>query len=219
MQLTSNSYSTGEEIASSVTHGIGALLGISAVTLLAYRAAMFGTVWHIVSCVIFGVTICLMYTSSTLYHALTPPRAKRLFKVFDHIAIYLLIAGSYTPFTLVTLREASPKMGWWLFGIIWGCTLIGAVVKAFTAGRFKWLSTLFYLLMGWAVVFTLKPIVNALPTAGIALLAAGGGCYTFGAIFYVIKRVPYFHSVWHLFVLGGTICHFFCVFLYVIARH
>jgi len=209
-------YSFGEELASSITHGIGALLGISAVTLLAYRAALFGTVWHVVSSVVFGVTIILMYAASTLYHAIPFPRAKRILKVCDHIAIYLLIAGTYTPFALVTFRENNPILGWSIFGIVWGCALGGAVFKLFFTGRWRLLSTFIYLGMGWLVVFAFKPLCTYLPMPGLVLMAAGGMCYTTGAVFYLIKRVPYFHAVWHLFVLGGTICHFFSILLYVI---
>lgn len=216
MKPVPQAYTLGEEIASSVTHGIGALLGISALTLLAYRAALVGTAWHIVSAILFGVTICLAYTSSTLYHALTPPRAKRLFKIFDHISIYLLIAGSYSPFTLVTLRPEHPALAWSLFGTVWGGALLGGLAKVFLAGKVRLLSTLTYLAMGWAVAFALRPLVATLPLGGTILLAAGGLSYTVGAAFYLAKRVPYFHSVWHLFVLAGTACHFFSVLLFVL---
>lgn len=216
MKPAPSTYTLGEEIASSVTHGIGALLGISALTLLIYRAALVGTAWHIVSAALFGITICLAYTSSTLYHALTPPRAKRLFKIFDHIAIYLLIAGSYTPFTLVTLRPEHPALAWSLFGCVWGGALIGGLAKVFLAGKLRLLSTLCYLAMGWAVLFALKPLVAALPPGGTRLLAAGGIAYTAGVAFYLAKPVRYCHSVWHLFVLAGTVCHFFSVLLYVL---
>ncbi len=208
-------YTLGEEIAHSVTHGVGALLSIAGLVLLVVFAALRGNAWHIVGCGIFGTTLVLMYTASTLYHALPQPRAKRVFRILDHSAIYLVIAGTYTPFTLVSLRGA---WGWTLFGLVWAMAIPGIVFKALALGRLRVLSVVFYLAMGWLVVIATKPLLHAVAPAGLALLAAGGLAYTVGVIFFAWKRMPYHHMIWHLFVLGGSVLHFFAVLLYVVPR-
>jgi hemolysin III len=206
-------YSTKEEIANSIVHGIGAALGIAALVILIVSAALKGSAWHVVSFSIYGATLIILYTMSTIYHALTHRRAKDIFEIFDHCAIYLLIAGTYTPFTLVPLHG---RLGWWMFGIIWGLAIIGIVFKVYFVKRFIVVSTMIYIGMGWMITIGLKRLWEAMPTAGLIWLALGGVLYTGGTIFYVKKRVTYFHAIWHVFVLAGSICHFFCVLLYVL---
>ena len=208
-------YSLGEELAHSITHGIGVALSIAGLVLLVTLAATRGDAWHVVSCSIFGTTLVFLYTASTLYHSITHPGAKKVLRVFDHAAIFLLIAGTYTPFTLVTLRGG---WGWTLFVIVWGLALVGIIYKITARNRFRFLSVLLYLAMGWLVLIAIEPMVTSMPKPGLILLLAGGLCYTLGVIFYAWKRLPYGHAVWHLFVLAGSICHFFAVLLYVIPR-
>jgi len=207
------SYSLSEEIASSVTHGIGVLLAVGALVVMVVFAALRGTAWHVVSCAVYGATLVLMFAASTLYHSLSRPRAKVVMKVLDHSAIYLLIAGTYTPFLLVTLRG---PWGWSLFGVIWVLALVGIVFKVFFAGRFKLFSTLVYIGMGWMVIIAIRPLYKSLPLGGLTWLVAGGLFYTGGTIFYLWRRIPFNHAVWHAFVIAGSLCHFFSVMLYVI---
>ena len=167
-------------------------------------AALHGTARHVVGAAIFGATLVLLYTMSTLYHALRNPRAKRVFKILDHSAIYLLIAGTYTPFCLATLRGG---WGWSLFGVVWGLAAAGVVFKSVFIGRFEILSTAVYLAMGWMVMVAAVPLWRALPAPGMAWLMAGGACYTLGVAFYAWHRLKFHHAVWHLFVLGGSLCH------------
>ena len=201
------------ETANSITHGIGTLLAVTALVLLVVFAAIHGNAWHIVSFSIYGTTLVLLYLSSTLYHSIQKPRAKKVLRIVDHSAIFLLIAGTYTPFTLVTLRESG---GWIMFGIIWGLALLGIAYKIFFINRHVVLSALFYLLMGWLIVFSLRDLVANLPLNGIVFLAAGGLSYTLGMFFYAGREKLFMHAVWHLFVLGGSICHFFAVLFYVL---
>lgn len=205
-------YSVGEEIANAVTHGLGVVFSIVALTLMVGAAALRGDGWSLASGIVFGITLLTLYTASTLYHAIPHPGARHIFKVIDHAAIYLLIAGSYTPFCLGPLRAAG---GWWLFGIVWGLAVIGVSAEAFWTYRPRWLSAAVYLLMGWLVIFMIKPVSQALPGPGLWLLVSGGLSYTLGTAFYILKRVPYFHAVWHLWVLGGSVCHFLAVLMYV----
>lgn len=213
-------YSMGEEIANAVTHGLGVIFGIVALTLLIVFSALKGTAWHVVSVSIYGATLIILYTMSTLYHAFTKEKVKWLFKIFDHSSIYLLIAGTYTPFTLVVLRQDG-AIGWTLFGVIWGIAIIGILLSSFFAKRFKFLTAICTLVMGWAIVFAMNPLVHEFISRGIrpALywLIAGGVAYTLGVIFYVQKKVPYFHAIWHLFVLMGSVCHFISIF-YIIPK-
>ena len=208
-------YSVGEEIANSVTHGIGVLLAILGLVMLVVFASLHGNAWHIVSCSIFGGTLLLLYLSSTLYHSIPSPKIKRLLRVFDHSAIYLLIAGTYTPFTLVNLRG---PWGWSLFGIVWGIALLGIILKLTPYAQLRGVSTTLYLIMGWTVIIAIKPMLAVLAPTGFILLLLGGLAYTFGVIFYAWKRLPYGHAIWHLFVLAGSCCHFFAVFYYVIPQ-
>ncbi len=208
-------YSVGEEIANSVTHGIGVLLAILGLVMLVVFASLHGNAWHIVSCSIFGGTLLLLYLSSTLYHSIPSPKIKRLLRVFDHSAIYLLIAGTYTPFTLVNLRG---PWGWSLFGIVWGIALLGIILKMTPYAQLRGVSTTLYLIMGWTVIIAIKPMLAVLAPTGFTLLLLGGLAYTFGVIFYAWKRLPYGHAIWHLFVLAGSCFHFFAVFYYVIPQ-
>lgn len=207
------SYSPGHELANTLTHGVGALLSVAGLVLLVVYASLFGNAWHITACSIFGASMVLLYTSSTLYHASSAPRAKQLLRKFDHAAIFVLIAGTYTPFMLVPLRGA---WGWSLFGVIWGLAIPGVIMKFWFAGRFKKLSTGIFLGMGWLIVIAVHPMLKQVPTGALVLLAAGGVCYSVGSIFYLWKRLPYNHAIWHLFVLGGTVCHFFAIFSHLI---
>lgn len=206
-------YSLGEEIANSVTHGVGVAFSISATTLLIVFAALSGDRWALASAIVFGLSLVLLYAGSTLYHSMPFPKARHVFKIIDHCAIYVLIAGSYTPFTLVTLRESG---GWWMFATVWAIAIAGVATEAFWTYRPKWLSVVVYLAMGWLVVVVIEPVMAALHPTGLWLLVAGGLAYTVGTVFYVNKRVPYFHMVWHLFVLAGSLCHFLAVLLYVV---
>ena len=202
-----------EELVNALTHGAGALLSAMGLILLVALAWQHGTTLHMVSCGIFGVTLVLLYTASTLYHSARSPRLKHLFRVFDRSCIYLLIAGSYTPFTLVTLQGS---WGWTLFGLIWVLAAAGVVFQILFAQRFKILTTVAYLLMGWLAVIAIKPLIDSLPAGGFAWLLAGGLVYSAGALFYLWKRLPYNHAIWHLFVLGGSTCHYLAVVLYVV---
>jgi len=204
---------SGEEIANVITHAIGAVLGIAGLSALVVGAARHGDIWRIVSFSIYGATLVLLYLASVFYHGARSPRAKRALQFFDHAAIYLLIAGTYTPFTLVSMRGS---LGWTMFGLIWGLAIIGIVLKVFYFGRLGWLSTALYLLMGWLVVIAIKPVMDALSMRGLVWLVAGGLSYTLGVVFYAWDRLPYAHPIWHLFVLAGSICHFFAIFFYVL---
>ena len=213
--MSAPSYSRREETANQLTHAVGAGLGVVGLVLLVVTAHRHGDAWHVVSTAIFGVMLVLLYTASTLYHSFKAERTRHLLQKFDHAAIFLLIAGTYTPFVLVTLRG---PWGWSLFGVEWGLAILGVGLKFWFAGRFRLVSTLIYLLMGWLVLVAIKPLLAALPAGGVKLLVAGGLCYTGGAVFYLWKRLPYHHAIWHLFVLGGSACHWAAVFLYVIPR-
>lgn len=205
-------YTLGEEIANSIIHGLGIGLAVAALTLLIVFAVQSGDGWRLASAIVYGVALVLEYTASTLYHSFPQPRVKHVFKILDHAGIYLLIAGTYTPFTLVKIRDSG---GWWVFVFIWALAIAGIATEAAWAYRPRWISAAVYLGMGWLVIFAIRPLVEALEPAGVWLLVAGGLSYTVGTIFYVLKRVPYFHAVWHVFVLGGSICHFLAVLLFV----
>ncbi len=206
-------YSLKEEIASSVIHGAGAVLSVAGLTALVIYASLYGSAKHIVASAVFGAALVFLYTSSTLYHGFRSARLKHIFRIIDHSCIYLLIAGTYTPFTLVTLEG---PVGWSLFGIIWGLAAAGIVFQIFFVHRFKLLATLAYIGMGWLVIFAIKPLINAMPAGGLVLITAGGLAYTLGAVFYLIKRIPFNHAVWHVFVLAGSACHYFAVMRYVV---
>ena len=202
-----------DEIASALTHGLGALLALAGSAVLITLAAIHGDGWQLGASIVFGVTLLLLYTASTLYHAIQHPVAKGRLKVFDHCAIYLLIAGTYTPFTLVGLREDG---GWWLFAAIWTLAAAGVVFKLFFTGRFKGVSTLIYIGMGWMAVIAIKPFLRQIPPETLGWLLGGGLSYTLGTVFYMSKRIPFAHAIWHGFVLAGSICHFVAVALHVV---
>ena len=204
----------GEEIANSVTHGVGAALSVAGLVVLVVIAALRGTALQVLACAVYGATLVLLYLSSTLYHALTNGRAKRVFRILDHASIYLLIAGTYTPFTLVALRGA---WGWSLFGVVWALAVAGVVLKCFFTGRFHALSTTVYVLMGWLAVVAIRPLLGAIPWPGFLWLLAGGLLYTLGVVFFASRR-RYAHAVWHLFVLAGSACHFLAVYRYILSR-
>jgi hemolysin III len=206
-------YSPGEELANVATHGLGAIASGAGLAILLVYSAWFGDAWHVVSTAIFGATMILLYAASTVYHASSSPRTRHAAKVLDHASIYLLIAGSYTPFTLLALRG---PLGWGLFAAVWGLALVGVGLEAFWVYRPKWVSAVIYLAMGWMVVLAGRPLVEALPPGALHLLVAGGLLYSLGTIFYVMKRVKYAHAVWHGFVLGGSTCHFLAVVLLVL---
>lgn len=201
-------YTRKEEVANAITHGIGVVLSIAALVLLVVYATIYGNAWHIVSFSIFGTTMLLLYTSSTLVHAFPEGKVKDLFEIFDHSSIYLFIAGTYTPIMLSVIRG---PLGWTLFGIIWGIAVAGVVFKAFFVKKFLFTSTLIYILMGWVIVFAWKPMTESFPQNAITLLVVGGILYTVGTVFYVWRSFPFHHAVWHLFVLGGSVAHFFSI--------
>ncbi|MBN2875493.1 MAG: hemolysin III family protein [Spirochaetales bacterium] len=201
-------YPLGEEIANAITHGIWALLSVAGLVVLDVAAASRGDAWHVVSFTVFGASAILLFTMSTLYHAISAPRAKRVLKVLDHSSIYVLIAGTYTPFALTALR---PTMGWWVFGVVWGAAAVGISLKPFLAGKLKLLSTISYVAMGWIIVFAWRDLVVAVNGTALRYLIAGGIAYTVGAGFYLIKHRSWSHPLWHLFVGAGVTLHFFSV--------
>ncbi len=204
-----------EEIANSISHGVGAGLSIVGLTLLVVLAVLFGDVWRIVSFSIYGSTLIFVYLASTLYHGIQYPPAKKIFQLIDHVAIYLLIAGTYTPFLLVNMRHG---WGGTLLVIIWGLALLGIGLKIFFINRYDLLFVSFYILMGWLVVINFREMLATIPSGGIVWLLLGGGFYTIGAIFYALPKIPYTHTVWHFFVLGGSICHYFSILFYVLPK-
>ncbi|QHE52004.1 hemolysin III family protein [Pontibacillus sp. HMF3514] len=211
--LETHTFTKKEEIANAITHGIGVLLSIAALVLLVVFASLEGNPWEIVAVSIYGATMIILYTCSTLVHSFPPGKWKDIFEIFDHAAIYLFIAGTYTPILLVNLRGT---LGWTLFGIVWGLAISGVIFKMFFVKRFVVLSTLFYVLMGWIIVLAWGPLVATFAFGGIVLLVVGGLLYSIGAIFYVWRSFTFHHAVWHLFVIAGSVVHFFAIFKYVI---
>lgn len=207
-------YTLGEELISSISHGIGAGLGVAALCLCLSKASANNDIWAIVSSWIFGVSLIILYTMSCVYHGLKPNNAKRLMRIFDHCTIFLLIAGTYTPFTLISLRST---VGWPIFGVIWGAAIIGIILNAIDMERFKVFSMVCYLAMGWTIVIEFGALKQAVAPGGIKLLLAGGIAYTVGAVVYGVgSKVKYMHSIWHFFVLAGSILHFLCIYMYVL---
>jgi hemolysin III len=202
-----------EEIANAITHGIGALASAAAGAVLVTLATLHGTRMQLISAIVFCSSLVLLYTSSTLYHAIPSPAAKRRLKIFDHCAIYMLIAGTYTPFALIGLRGA---VGWWLFGVAWGLAALGMSFKLFFTGRFKLFSTLVYIGMGWMAVFAIRPMMEKIPLSALVWLVVGGVAYTAGTLFYHNEKLRYSHAMWHLFVLAGSTCHFVAVISQVV---
>ena len=208
-------YSPSEEIANSITHGIGIVLAITALGVLATLSGRNGNVWHMVSVCVYGTTLILLYTASTLYHSIQHPRAKSILQTLDHSAIFLLIAGTYTPFTLISLRG---PWGWSLFGVIWGLAVLGMLLQLSRLKHWRTASIVLYIGMGWAVIVAIKPLIANVATGGIVLLVLGGIAYTSGVLFYKQKHLKFHHAVWHLFVLAGSIFHFLAILWYVLPR-
>lgn len=207
-------YSLGEEITNAILHGIGALLAIAALVLCVVFSAIHHNPYAVVSSCLYGSTLIILYTMSCLYHSLKVNNAKRVFRIIDHCSIFLLIAGTYTPLTLVSLNG---PIGWTLFGIIWGVSILGIILNTIDLNKYKVISMILYIMMGWAIIFTFPRLLKVIDMAGIYLLVAGGIVYTIGAIFYGVgKKIKYMHSVFHFFVLAGSILHFFAILLYVI---
>ena len=201
-------YTLGEEIFNSVSHGVGALLAIAGTVVLIVMTALYSDPWGVVSSAVYGGALIILYTMSTLYHAITNEKAKRVMRVMDHVTIFLLIAGTYTPITLVTLRGT---LGWVLFGFIWGAAALGIVLNAIDLERFRKISVVCYIIMGWAIIAAIVPLINSLPTISLVFLLIGGVLYSVGVIFYAIKKIKYFHSIWHLFTIGGSVFHYFTI--------
>jgi hemolysin III len=209
----SPAYSPAEECANALTHGFGLALSLAALVLLVVFASLRGDVWHITTSAIFGAALVALYSSSTLYHCVRREALKLRLRKLDHSAIFVLIAGTYTPFLLVNLRG---PWGWSLFGVIWALALAGIVMKTRFTGRFPVASTLIYVVMGWLIIIAVVPMLRTIPRGGLSLLLAGGLCYTGGTVFYLWRKLPFHHAVWHVFVLAGSVCHFFAVFSYVL---
>ncbi len=205
-----------DELANTITHGFGLVLATAGTVVLMVLASSHGTARHIVTCSIYSGTLVFMYAASTAYHSADGIRLKHVLRIIDHSAIYLLIAGTYTPFTLVTIRGG---WGWTLFGLVWGLTVVGIVWKAIFIRRFAVVSGVIYVLMGWMVVIAAKPLLERVPPGAIEWLVAGGVAYTFGLIFFAGKRIPHHHAIWHVFVLVGSVCHYIAVLFYVVPRH
>jgi len=206
------SYYYTEELANVLSHGIGLLLSIAALFLLLERSLELGDAVHIVSFSIFGVSLIFLYGTSTIYHNCAEPVLRARLRVLDHVSIYVLIAGTYTPFTLITLKGG---IGWVIFSISWGMAITGTILKLFYTGRYTKTSTLMYVAMGWVIVFAIKPLVDELPEMGLLWLIAGGVAYTIGAVLYSVTRIPFNHAIFHILVMVGSGCHFVVVYLYV----
>ena len=210
-------YSLSEELISSISHGVGALFGVAALVLCVVFSALHGNPWAVVSSAIYGATLVILYSMSSIYHGLSPRLpSKKVFQVIDHCSIYLLIAGTYTPFSLCTLRPVSPVLGWFIFGVVWGMAVLGIVLNSIDLDAFKVFSMCSYLGMGWCIAAAAVPMIRELGGGGTALLLGGGLAYTVGAVFYAYgRRRAYIHSVFHLFVCAGSLLHFLCILLYV----
>lgn len=201
-----------EEIVNAITHGVGFLLSIPALVMLIIFAVQTDDTWKIVSFSIFGASMMILYLFSTLLHSFSWTRASDLFAILDHSAIYIFIAGTYTPFVLIPLRGA---LGWTLFGLVWGIAIAGIIFKFYFINKFNLLSTVLYVVMGWLIMIGIKPLYDFLGTGGFVLLLTGGLLYTFGAVFYTFQKVPFFHAIWHLFVLAGSTFMYFCILFYI----
>lgn len=206
-------YTLGEEIFNSVTHGVGSLLSIAGTVVLIVLAAINSDAWAVVSCAIYGASLIILYTMSTLYHAITNKTAKAFFRIMDHNTIFFLIAGTYTPITLVALRGA---LGWVLFGIVWGAAAIGIVLNSIDLEKFRKPSVVCYVAMGWVIIIAIRPMIQHVTPLSLWFLLIGGLCYTVGIIFYALKKVKYFHSVWHIFTVAGSVFHYFSILLMIV---
>ena len=199
-----------EELWNAISHGIGVILSIPALVFLILKGVEEGTTMHVVSYTIFGASMLLLFLMSTLLHSM-PKRVKRVFSILDHSAIYILIAGTYTPFLLVSIQGV---LGWTLFGIIWGLAIAGVLFKVFFIHRYEFVSLIFYIVMGWLIVIAIKPLIQVLTMPGFMLLLSGGLLYTIGSVFYAWRKLPYNHAIWHVFVIAGSACMYFCVLIY-----
>ncbi len=207
-------YHLGDILANAITHGIGAVLAIVGAVILIVVASEHGTSWQVVlGCAVFSTTLVLVYLCSTLYHSLVRTKARHVFHILDHASIYLLIAGTYTPFCLVTLRGT---LGWTILAVEWSLAVAGVIFKSFAVGRFEIASALVYLAQGWFVVVAVVPLIHALGWQGLLWLGAGGAAYTLGMIFFALDRLRYFHALWHLFVLAGSVAHYFAIYFYIV---
>lgn len=202
-------YSLGEEIFNSVTHGVGSLLSIAGTAVLIVFSAIYSDAYAVVSSAIYGASLIILYTMSTLYHSITNVKAKKFFRIMDHNTIFFLIAGTYTPYTLAVLRS---PLGWTLFGVVWGAAVLGIVLNSIDLEKFSKISVVCYIAMGWVIIIAFKPLMDAMPLWSLVLLIAGGVFYTLGVIFYVIKKIKYFHSIWHIFTVIGSALHYFSIF-------
>lgn len=209
MSTVKKRYTLGEEIFNSVTHGVGSLLSIAGTVVLIVFSAINSDAFAVVSSAVYGASLIILYTMSTLYHSITNEKAKKFFRIMDHNTIFFLIAGTYTPYTLAVLRS---PLGWVLFGVVWGAAAIGIVLNSIDLEKFSKISVVCYIAMGWVIIIAVKPLMNSMPFISFALLVAGGVFYTIGVIFYAIKKVKYFHSVWHIFTVIGGALHYFSVF-------
>ena len=206
-------YSEAEELANRLTHCVAVLLSIVGLVILLVAASRTGDPYRIVSSAVFCSVLCIFYIISTLYHTFRNQRVRYIFRILDHAGIFLVIAASYTPFTLVSLREGN---GWALFGVVWGLAVVGVVFKTFMTHRLPFLAPVLYIALGWLIVVDLEGLLSRVPIKGVLWLFAGGLCYTVGIIFYAIDRIPYNHAIWHLFVIAGSLCHYLSVLWYVI---
>lgn len=209
MSTVKKRYTLGEEIFNSVTHGMGSLLSIAGTVVLIVFSAINSDAFAVVSSAVYGASLIILYTMSTLYHSITNEKAKKFFRIMDHNTIFFLIAGTYTPYTLAVLRS---PLGWVLFGVVWGAAAIGIVLNSIDLEKFSKISVVCYIAMGWVIIIAVKPLMSSMPFISFALLVAGGIFYTIGVIFYAIKKVKYFHSVWHIFTVIGSALHYFSVF-------
>ncbi len=206
-------YSEAEELANRMTHGAAALLSLVGLVVLVVAASRTGDPYRIVSSAVFCSVLSIFYIISTLYHTLRNPRVRYVFRILDHAGIFLVIAASYTPFTLVSMREGN---GWALFGVVWGLAIAGAVFKSFMTHRLAFLAPVLYIALGWLIVVDLEGLLTMVPIKGVLWLFAGGLCYTLGIVFYAIDRIPYNHAIWHLFVIAGSLCHYLSILWYVV---
>ena len=215
MNKTPKRYTLGEEIFNSVSHGAGSLLSIAGTIILIIFSVIYANTWAVVSSCIYGASLIILYTMSTLYHAITNEKAKKFFRIMDHNTIFFLIAGTYTPLTLFCLNG---WLGWTLFGIVWGAAIIGIVLNSIDLERFRKPSVVCYILMGWVIILAIKPLMESIPQISLIFLLPGGVFYTVGVIFYAIKKIKYFHSIWHLFTIAGSIFHYFSILLAVMDK-
>lgn len=218
MKKLAKRYSLGEEIFSSVSHGVGCLLSVAGLVILVVFSAIYKDAWSVVSSAVYGSSLVVLYCMSTLYHSITNEKAKKFFRIMDHNTIFFLIAGTYTPITLDILRRDNPVLSWILFGVVWGAAVIGICLNSIDLKKYSKPSVVCYIAMGWVIIFAVKPMLDAVKPISLWFLLIGGLFYTFGVIFYAIKKVKYFHSVWHIFVVAGSVFQYFAILLNIISK-